>query len=89
MSQLSNHAESRLNQRGIRIADVDFLLEHGTRVGDRVIFSRKDFAEIEREAKEMIKRAERMVGKCVIVKEDVVVTGFHCRAEQAHELLHK
>jgi hypothetical protein len=86
---LSDHATARLKQRGIREVDVDFLIENGTKKGDHIVFTNKDFARLEREAKKLLKIGSRLKGKCLIVRDGTVVTGFHARAKQIHEIAHR
>jgi hypothetical protein len=85
---LSNHAAARLKQRGIREADVGFLIENGTKKGDHIVFTNKDFARLEKEAKRLLKLGSRLKGKCLVVRDNLVVTGYQANAKQIHEVAH-
>jgi len=89
MTTISSHGVARMQQRGLRHQDIDLLLAHGTCVGDRVVFSNKDAASRITQLKREIERCERLKGKCIVVRDDVVVTAFHATADQIHRVMHK
>ncbi len=89
VTSLSEHGAVRLKQRGIRESDVDFLVENGTKKGDMIVFTNKDFAKMEKKAKLLLKISERLRGKCLVVRDNLVVTGFHANPQQIHDLAHR
>ncbi|UWQ20119.1 hypothetical protein [Jannaschia sp. W003] len=55
--EITTHADTRLNQRGIKKAYLNLALEHGAPEGDKIILSAKDACsranELRSEAKEL------------------------------------
>ena len=88
MIDFTNHARTRMRQRGLRDHDVELILTHGTDTGDGVILATKDAQRIINRAKRAIKMAERLQNKRVIADGDEVITVFHASRRQAHALLH-
>ena len=73
----SNHARSRMQQRGLRRRDVELIVDFGTRVSDDAyILRRQDVdREIERRRRE-IQALSRLQGRKVVVAADTVVTAY-------------
>ena len=40
--ELTRHAEQRLRQRGLRECDLEFVLRHGSHLGDAIVLTNKD-----------------------------------------------
>lgn len=76
---VSEHSRIRMKQRGLRPEDVDFIVRHGTRCGDKQYLSRSDVNWLINEAKQTIARASRLKGKTVVVSDDTIVTVYHDR----------
>ena len=76
--RFTQHAETRMRQRGFRSADVSLVLSVATRVADDAFFlSDKDAArEIERRRHE-IQQLERLRGTKLIVDCENVITLYH------------
>lgn len=76
--RFTQHAETRMRQRGFRSADVSLVLSVATRVADDAFFlSDKDAArEIERRRHE-IQQLERLRGTKLIVDCGNVITLYH------------
>jgi hypothetical protein len=76
--RLTDHAETRMRQRGFRKADVDLVLRVATRVADDAFFlTDKDAArEIERRRRE-IQQLERLRGSKLVVEGGALVTLYH------------
>ena len=74
---ITNHAEQRLQQRGMREQDVNLVLAHGTAIDrHRVVLTHKDAErEIHRRKKE-IERFERCRDCIVVTVEASVVTAY-------------
>ena len=67
-----------MSQRGIREADVDFLLAHGTDMGaDRIMLTKRDAAKAIQDLKKRIAYIERLTGKVIVVAEGQLVTAYH------------
>ena len=52
--RITRHAEMRMQQRGRRPAEIEFVLQHGTEAPKGIMLTRKDVAAIEQEAKRQI-----------------------------------
>ena len=76
----SNHARTRMQQRGLRERDVELIVDLGTQVSkDAYILRRQDVdREIELRRRE-IQALSRLRGRKVVVAADTVVTGYHPR----------
>lgn len=87
MFVLSQHAEVRAKQRGLRRDDIRFVCEHGTQTERGYIFTEKDAAQIEAEARDLIRRAARLRGVLVPVAEGVIKTAFKATHVQQRQIL--
>ncbi len=76
--QFTQHAETRMRQRGFRNADVNLVHSSATRVADDAfILSDKDvMREIEHRRRE-IQQLERLRGTKLVVEGDTLVTLYH------------
>lgn len=75
---VTQHAETRMRQRGFRNADIDLVLSVGTRIADDAFFvSNHDvMREIERRRRE-IQQLERLRGSKLVVQGETVITLYH------------
>lgn len=87
MFALSQHAEIRAKQRGLRKDDIYFVCEHGTQTERGYIFTEKDAAQLEAEARDLIQRAARLRGVLVPVTDGVVKTVFKTTQPQQRQIL--
>ena len=73
----SSHAETRMQQRGIRKADIPIILEYGTQIDDETYFMRnRDAArEIETRKRE-IQALSRLVNRKVVIRDGRVITAY-------------
>lgn len=73
----SRHAETRLQQRGIRKADIRIILAYGTQIDDETYFMRnRDAArEIETRKRE-IQTLSRLVNRKVVIRDGRVITAY-------------
>jgi hypothetical protein len=78
----THHALIRAAERGIRQADIDLIVHYGTPTSKGVIVTRQDFARAEREAKHLIARLSRLVGKFAAIDGEDVITVFHATERQ-------
>ena len=83
---LTQHAETRMRQRGFRNSDVGLVLSVATRVAEDAFFlSDKDAArEIERRRRE-IQQLERLRGTKLIVEGENVITLYHSDRKPSRE----
>jgi hypothetical protein len=84
---VTNHAEERMQQRGLRPSDIDTVLLNGTPTDEAVILTRRNVESAIREHKRRIAQLERLVGLAVFTRESAVVTLFRPTAEQLRKLL--
>lgn len=75
---LTQHAETRMRQRGFRNADIGLVLNVAKRVAEDAFFlSKRDATrEIERRRRE-IQQLERLRGTKIIVEGNNVITLYH------------
>lgn len=84
---LSNHARIRAQQRGLRFADIDFVVRYGSQVRDGYVLSDADAAELESEARSMLETASRLRGIYVPFTAQTVKTVFRANRKQLSRLL--
>jgi hypothetical protein len=78
----TRHALKCAAQRGISDADIDLIVHYATPTSKGVIVTRRDFAEVEREAKLLIARLSHLDGKFAATDGDDVITVFHATERQ-------
>ena len=73
----SRHARTRMQQRGIRKADIPIILACGTQIDDETYFMRnRDAArEIETRKRE-IQALSRLVNRKVVIRDGRVITAY-------------
>ncbi len=73
----SPHAETRMQQRGIRKADIPIILEYGTQIDDETyLMCNRDAArEIETRKRE-IQTLSRLVNRKVVIRDGRVITAY-------------
>ena len=75
---ITHHGEARMSQRGIRKADLNVILAHGTDIGrDRIMFTKRDAARITRDLKRLIADVERLTDKVLVVENGRLITAYH------------
>ena len=85
---LTNHAEERMQQRGVRERDVDVVLLHGTQTGQAVVLTCKDAEAAIAEHKRQIAQLQRLKGLAAFTRDCAVVTLFRPTPEQLRKLMH-
>jgi len=85
---LTRHAEQRLRQRGLRECDLEFVLRHGSHLGDAVVLTNKDAEAAIAERRREIARLTRLRGTAVFTKESAVVTVFRPSDAQLRQMRH-
>ena len=73
----SQHARTRMQQRGIRKVDIPIILEYGTQIDDETYFMRnRDAArEIETRKRE-IQTLSRLVNRKVVIRDGRIITAY-------------
>ena len=73
----SRHARTRMQQRGIRKADIPIILAYGTQIDDETyLMCNRDAArEIETRKRE-IQALSRLVNRKVVIREGRVITAY-------------
>lgn len=73
----SQHARTRMQQRGIRKADIPIILEYGTQIDDETyLMCNRDAArEIETRKRE-IQTLSRLVNRKVVIRNGRVITAY-------------
>ena len=67
---LTQHIRTRCQQRGIKEAGLDLIVQYGTQIRRGVILTRKDIADAKREFKHQIDCLEKLEGVCVVMDGD-------------------
>ena len=79
MTNLSytRHAKTRMQQRGIRKADIPIILTYGTQIDDETYFmcNRDAAREIETRKRE-IQTLSRLVNRKVVIRDGRVITAY-------------
>lgn len=84
---LTQHASSRLRQRGFRERDVDLILENGTPTHDGVLLTSKDVAEQVAEYRQRIVTLERLRGAALFLKGGRVVSVYRPSAAKVRRMI--
>jgi len=80
---ITQHANLRLRQRGLRKDDLDLILRHGTETDDGYYLRDGDVQRVETELKNQIARLWRLAGRFVVVKGENIVTAYYpCKRKQ-------
>ena len=85
---ITEHGAQRMSQRGFGSGDVELIVRIGTEVERGYLVREKDFQAFERELKQDLERARRLVGKRLVVERDeIVVTAYHAERCKRRRLL--
>ena len=87
--RLTQHAVSRMAQRGIALGDIELITWIGTEIEGGYLVRQKDFQVLERELNQLRDRARRLVGKRVVMHGDQVVTAYHAHVTHERRLLRR
>ena len=80
ITEITEHAEIRAQQRGLRDTDIEAVLTHGTPLGDAVMLSGKDVARSTEQLRHLIAQLERLSGTAVFLEGRRVVTVYRPQA---------
>ncbi|HZF24876.1 MAG TPA: DUF4258 domain-containing protein [Steroidobacteraceae bacterium] len=81
--QISQHADQRMNQRGISRRLVEFTLRHGRVEGDKHVRDRSEARRIIEALTEELQLAKRIMDKggvTVVEDQDTVITAYNVNA---------
>ncbi len=84
---LTKHAVLRMSQRGIRLDDLELAEFIGTEVEGGHFVRQRDAQSFERDAKKLINRVRRLVGKRVVRSGGAIVTAYHAGRSKERRLL--
>lgn len=86
----THHAETRMQQRGIREKDISLIIELGTQIDDETWFMRnRDVTREIESLKKEIHQLERLKDLKVVMRRDQVITAYHSQlADQKRTLRH-
>ena len=86
---ISNHAEIRMQQRGMLERDIQLVLDYGTETSDGIFLRRKDIKSAEHNLKKMLQRLNRLAGSYVVLDGENIVTAYRPDAWRAKRILAK
>ena len=87
---LSNHAEARMRQRGLRLSDLELVLRCASEIGEDIYFlSSKDAEREIRRRKHEIQSLERLRDQKIVVADDTVVTCYRSHSRDQRRMLRK
>ena len=73
----THHAETRIQQRGIREKDIPLIIELGTQIDDETWFMRnRDVTREIESLKKEIHRLERLANRKVVIRSGRVITAY-------------
>ena len=84
---VSKHAQLRLSQRGMSLADAHLIIEFGSEAADGYLITRRDVAELQRETKWLLHRVARLESKLIVVRDGALITAFHSTKSQQRRFL--
>jgi hypothetical protein len=84
---ITNHAEVRANQRGIRLKDIPLILLFGTEASDgRICITKKDIQDTQNSQLKIGKRLTQLEGKCVVADGETIITTYHANKKQRQRM---
>ena len=87
MNILTEHAQTRIRQRGIKESDIDFILDKGSFNSKGYMLTAKDCDGIVQEAKRLIRQANRLKGKFIAADGETVITAFPASRKQQRSFI--
>jgi hypothetical protein len=73
---VTNHADARLQQRGMKHKDIDLIKVYGEYVEDGILMTTKVTDEAISSLRRTVKRLEKLKGRLLITDGPVVITCF-------------
>lgn len=87
-TEMTAHAQVRMQQRSRRSMEVQFVLEHGTVTRKGLVLSKKDVTRIEHDARNKIEMAHRLAGVCLPISGAAIKTIFKASRSQQRAMLY-
>lgn len=85
---ITDHAQRRMQQRGVRTEDLDLVIQCGSLVSkDSVLLLKKDVEREIRKRKREIQALERLKGCKLVIRDNAVITLYRPTKEQEKLLL--
>ena len=82
MPILTEHIRARCQQRGIKERDLDLIAQFGTETPEGLILTRKNIAEIERQAKRLVHRLSRLQDVFIAADGESMITVYRATRQQ-------
>lgn len=80
---ISSHAETRMNQRGFRQSDIDFILSFGDQISpDAIMLTRQAAMKLIEDFKSKIHQIERLTNKKLVIDGGNLITAYHSSKTQ-------
>lgn len=76
-----------MQQRGLKQADADLIMEFGTAVDSGYILKRKDVDTLEHDLRRLLARLHRLAGSYIVSDGDTVITAFRATPAQQRRLI--
>lgn len=87
---ISNHAEMRMNQRGLRQSYVDFILTFGEQISpDAIMMTKRAANKLISDFKSKIRAIQRLTNKKLVIEGETIVTAYHASKSQQRKDLRK
>ncbi len=87
---LSNHAEIRMNQRGIRQSDIDLIMNFGEQIApDAIMMTKRRALNLIEDFKSKIHAIERLTNKKLIIEDGKIITAYHSAKTQQRKDLRR
>ncbi len=85
---VTHHGALRMSQRGIACGDIDMIMRIGSEVENGYLVREQDYRAFEREQKQILERARRLVGKRLVMERgQTVVSAYHANPGKQRRLL--
>jgi len=84
---LTPHAIARIQQRGMRLTDVEMILSFGTWSEDGPLLCANDYDRIETGVRQFLGRLRKLVGRTVIIEGDRIITAYTAKPWKQKRLL--
>jgi hypothetical protein len=86
---LTQHATTRIAQRGLRMSDVELITLIGTGTDDGYFVRTKDCQELERLLRGLLDSLRRIRGKRLVVANGKLITAYHSTKRESRRLLRR
>lgn len=84
---ITAHAMTRMQQRGVKWSDIDYVMSIGTEIGDGYVILERDYRAIEHEMKRQLQNIKRLVGKRIVCQQGKLITAYPMTKNFSRRLL--